>query len=48
MAHIKLAGTSAKAAGAMQPRVSFHTTLTLLVAHMMGCEFFRCAQSPTL
>ena len=43
-----LAGTWARTAGAMRPRISVHTTLTPVVAHTMGRQFPGCAQFPFL
>ena len=43
-----LAGTWAKTAVAMRPRMSVHTSLTSVVAQTMGRQFPGCAQSPFL
>ena len=48
MAPHMLAGTWAKTAGAMRPRMSVHTSLTSVVAQTMGRQFPGCAQSPFL
>ena len=48
MAAHMLAGRWAKTAGAMRPRMSIHTSLTLVVAHTMGRQFLGCAQAPFL
>ena len=48
MAPNMLAGTWAKTAGAMRPRMSVHTSLTSVVAQTMGRRFPGCAQSPFL
>ena len=42
------AGTWAKDAGAMRPKISVYSSLTLVVAHTMGRQFRGCAQSPFL
>ena len=48
MAPHMLAGTCAKIAGGMRPRMSVHTSLTSVVAQTMGRQFPGCAQSPFL
>ena len=48
MAPHMLAGTWAKTAGAMRPRMSVNTSLTSVVAQTMGRQFPGCAQSPFL
>ena len=48
MAPQMLAGMWRKTAGAMRPWISFHTSLTLVVAHTMGRQYPSCAQSPFL
>ena len=48
MAPHMVAGTGAKTAGAMRPRMSVHTSLTSVVAQTMGGQFPGCAQYPYL
>ena len=47
MAPHMLAGTWAKTTGAMQPRMSVHTSLTSVVAQTMGRQFLAAPSLPS-